>query len=176
MIARPRQSTRTDTLFPYTTLIRSFQLPDGRIFFAIPYERDFRLTGTTDADHEGPLDASHASAEEIEYRCEGANQYFRTAINPADVLWTYSGVRPLVEDGSGKPEAATRGYRIDLDCDEGAPLLTIYGGKITSYRHVAQHAVDELAAHVAALTRSEEHTSEPQSLMRISYAVFCLKK
>src|SRR3546814_8688941 len=107
MIARPRQSTRTDTLFPYTTLIRSFQLPDGRIFFAIPYERDFTLIGTTDADHEGPLDAIHASAEEIEYLCEGANQYFRTAINPA---------------------------------------------------------------------RSEEHTSEPQSLMRISYAVLCLKK
>src|SRR3546814_18867719 len=93
MIARPRQSTRTDTLFPYTTLIRSFQLPDGRIFFAIPYERDFTLIGTTDADHEGPLDAIHASAEEIEYLCEGANQYFRTAINPADVLWTYSGDR-----------------------------------------------------------------------------------
>jgi len=129
-----------------------FQLPDGRIFFAIPYERDFTLIGTTDADHEGPLHAIHASAEEIEYLCEGANQYFRTAITPADVVWTYSGVRPLVEDGSGKPEAATRGYRIDLDCDEGAPLLTIYGGKITSYRHVAQHAVDELAAHVAALT------------------------
>ena len=64
-------------------------------------------------------------------------------------MWTYSGVRPLVEDGSGKPEAATRGYRIDLDLEEGAPLLTIYGGKITSYRHVAEHAVDDLAAHVA---------------------------
>jgi glycerol-3-phosphate dehydrogenase len=129
-----------------------FQLPDGRIFFAIPYERDFTLIGTTDRDHDGPLDRIEASAEEIAYLCDGANLYFRTAITPADVVWTYSGVRPLVEDGSGRPEAATRGYRIDLDSDEGAPLLTIYGGKITSYRHVAQHAVDELAAHVAALT------------------------
>jgi len=100
----------------------------------------------------GSLADVHASAEEIAYLCEGANLYFRTAITPADVVWTYSGVRPLVEDGSGRPEAATRGYRIDLDCDEGAPLLTIYGGKITSYRHVAEHAVDELAAHVGALS------------------------
>jgi glycerol-3-phosphate dehydrogenase len=129
-----------------------FQLPDGRIFFAIPYERDFTLIGTTDADHDGSLADIHASGAEIDYLCEGANQYFRAAINPADVVWTYSGVRPLIEDGSGKPEAATRGYRIDLDCDEGAPLLTIYGGKITSYRHVAEHAVDELAGYIPALS------------------------
>ena len=129
-----------------------FQLPDGRIFFAIPYERDFTLIGTTDRDHDGPLDAIRASAEEVAYLCEGANLYFRAAIAPADVLWSFAGVRPLIEDGSGRPEAATRGYRIDLDSDEGAPLLTIYGGKITSYRHVAEHAVDELAALVPALT------------------------
>lgn len=129
-----------------------FQLPDGRIFFAIPYERDFTLIGTTDQDHDGSLDDIHASAEEIEYLCEGASQYFATPVTPADVVWTYSGVRPLIEDGSGRPEAATRGYRIDLDSDEGAPLLTIYGGKITSYRHVAEHAVDELAKVVEALS------------------------
>ncbi|NIJ38147.1 glycerol-3-phosphate dehydrogenase [Sphingopyxis panaciterrae] len=128
-----------------------FQLPDGRIFFAIPYERDFTLIGTTDLDHEGPLDGVHASADEIAYLCEGASLYFREPVTPADVVWTYSGVRPLIEDGSGRPEAATRGYRIDLDMAEGAPLLTIYGGKITSYRHVAEHAVDELAGHVSAL-------------------------
>lgn len=129
-----------------------FQLPDGRIFFAIPYERDFTLIGTTDQDHHGPLDGIHASDAEIAYLCEGASQYFRMPVTPADVVWTYSGVRPLIEDGSGKPEAATRGYRIDLDLEEGAPLLTIYGGKITSYRHVAEHAVDELADHVPALS------------------------
>ena len=138
-----------------------FQLPDGRIFFAIPYERDFTLIGTTDQDHEGSLADVHASAEEIAYLCEGANQYFAAQIGPDDVVWTYSGVRPLVEDGSGKPEAATRGYRIDLDMEEGAPLLTIYGGKITSYRHVAEHAVDDLAAHVAALTGARWTASAP---------------
>lgn len=129
-----------------------FQLPDGRIFFAIPYERDFTLIGTTDQDHEGPASEAKASDEEIAYLCEGASLYFRTPVTPADVVWTYSGVRPLIEDGSGRPEAATRGYRIDLDTNEGAPLLTIYGGKITSYRHVAEEAVDELADHIPALS------------------------
>ena len=129
-----------------------FQLPDGRIFFAIPYERDFTLIGTTDQDHHGSLAEVHASADEIAYLCEGASEYFREPVRPADVVWTYSGVRPLIEDGSGRPEAATRGYRIDVDLDEGAPLLTIYGGKITSYRHVAEHAVDELSDHLEAVS------------------------
>jgi glycerol-3-phosphate dehydrogenase len=129
-----------------------FQLPDGRIFFAIPYEQDFTLIGTTDVDHDGPASEAHASDEEIAYLCEGASLYFRTPVTPAEVVWSFSGVRPLVEDGSGRPEAATRGYRIDLDLEEGAPLLTIYGGKITSYRHVAEEAVDALARHVPALT------------------------
>ena len=129
-----------------------FQLPDGRIFFAIPYERDFTLIGTTDQDHDGSASEARASTEEIAYLCEGASEYFRAPITPADVVWTYSGVRPLIEDGSGRPEAATRGYRIDLDMEEGAPLLTIYGGKITSYRHVAEAAVDVLAEHIQALS------------------------
>ncbi|HMO75138.1 MAG TPA: glycerol-3-phosphate dehydrogenase [Sphingopyxis sp.] len=129
-----------------------FQLPDGRIFFAIPYERNFTLIGTTDVDHDGSPGEVEASAEEIAYLCEGASEYFRAPVAPADVVWSYSGVRPLIEDGSGRPEAATRGYRIDLDSDLGAPLLTIYGGKITSYRHVAEHAVDALAAEIPALT------------------------
>ncbi|MDO9361481.1 MAG: glycerol-3-phosphate dehydrogenase [Sphingopyxis sp.] len=129
-----------------------FQLPDGRIFFAIPYERDFTLIGTTDQDHVDPNILPRASDEEIAYLCEGASLYFREPITPADVVWTYSGVRPLIEDGSGRPEAATRGYRIDVDLAEGAPLLTIYGGKITSYRHVAEAAVDELVDHIPALT------------------------
>ena len=129
-----------------------FQLPDGRIFFAIPYERDFTLIGTTDQDHEGSLEGVHASPAEVDYLCEGASLYFREPVTPADVVWTYSGVRPLIEDGSGRPESATRGYRIDVDLEEGAPLLTIYGGKITSYRHVAEHAVDELSDHLEAVS------------------------
>jgi glycerol-3-phosphate dehydrogenase len=126
-----------------------FQLPDGRIFFAIPYEHDFTLIGTTDADHKRGLDHIEASADEIAYLCEGASHFFRTPVRPEDVVWSYSGVRPLVDDGSGKPEAATRGYRLDLsDAEDGAPILNIFGGKITTYRHLAEEAVDLLATRL----------------------------
>ena len=129
-----------------------FQLPDGRIFFAIPYERDFTLIGTTDRD-QAPGDPVRASDEEVQYLCDGASRYFAKVITPADVVWTYSGVRPLVDDGSGKPEAATRGYRLELsDKAGGAPLLSVYGGKITTYRHLAEEAVDLLAKRLPALT------------------------
>lgn len=129
-----------------------FQLPDGRIFFAIPYEQDFTLIGTTDVDHQGSLDEVHASDEEIAYLCSGASEYFRTPIEPADVVWTYSGVRPLVDDGSGRPEAATRGYRFEIDAEPGdAPLLSVFGGKITTYRHLAAEAVERLAPLCPAL-------------------------
>jgi glycerol-3-phosphate dehydrogenase len=129
-----------------------FQLPDGRIFFAIPYERDFTLIGTTDADHQGPLLDVRASQEEIAYLCEGASRYFARGVTPADVVWSYAGVRPLLDDGSGRPEAATRGYRIDLSPErEGAPLLSVYGGKITTYRHLGEEAADLLASRVPAL-------------------------
>jgi len=130
-----------------------FQLPDGRIFFAIPYEQDFTLIGTTDVDHKAGLDEVRASPEEIAYLCEGASEYFRTPITPADVVWTYSGVRPLVDDGSGKPEAATRGYRFEVDGgdDGSAPLLSIFGGKITTYRHLAAEAVERLVPFLPVL-------------------------
>ncbi len=127
-----------------------FQLPDGRIFFAIPYEQDFTLIGTTDRDHDGG--EPRASEEEIAYLCEGASLYFRKPVAPTDVVWTYSGVRPLLDDHSGKPEAATRGYRFDVsDTEEGAPILTVFGGKITTYRHLAQEAVELLAERMPVL-------------------------
>ena len=129
-----------------------FQLPDGRIFFAIPYEQDFTLIGTTDVDHTAGLDQVRASDEEIAYLCAGASEYFRTPVTPTDVVWTYSGVRPLVDDGSGKPEAATRGYRFEIDGGVGeAPLLSVFGGKITTYRHLAAEAIDRLASLCPAL-------------------------
>jgi glycerol-3-phosphate dehydrogenase len=130
-----------------------FQLPDTRICFAIPYEREFTLIGTTDADHHGPLSEVRASGEEIAYLCEAVSRYFAKPVAPADVVWTYSGVRPLADDGSGKPEAATRGYRLPLsEPEEGAPLLTVEGGKITSYRHLAEEAVDALAERLPVLS------------------------
>lgn len=135
-----------DHPFPYF-----FQLPDGRIFFAIPYEQDFTLIGTTDRDQQ-PGEPIVASEEEIAYLCEGASRFFARPVTPADVVWTYSGVRPLVDDGSGKPEAATRGYRFDLtEAHEGAPMLSVFGGKITTFRTLSQEAVDKLTIRVPAL-------------------------
>lgn len=140
-----------------------FQLPDGRIFFAIPYERDFTLIGTTDVDHDGTLDEVRASPEEIAYLCEGASEYFSQPVSPEDVVWTYSGVRPLVDDGSGKPEAATRGYRFELDggTDGTPPLLSVFGGKITTYRHLAAEAVERLAPFLTALKGGDWTGSAP---------------
>ena len=129
-----------------------FQGSDGRIIFAIPYEQDFTLIGTTDRDHTGPLSSIHADVGEIAYLCDGASTYFRKAVSPADVVWSYSGVRPLVDDHSGKPEAATRGYRFELSPEEeGVPILSVFGGKITTYRHLAEHAVEMLAERLPVL-------------------------
>ncbi len=139
-----------------------FQLPDGRIFFAVPYEQDFTLIGTTDAEHHGALDDVRAGEAEIAYLCEGVNRYFATSISPADVVWSYAGVRPLIDDGSGKPEAATRGYRLELsEAEEGAPLLTVYGGKITTYRHLAEEALDLLGDRLEGLSDKHWTASEP---------------
>ncbi|WDA39820.1 glycerol-3-phosphate dehydrogenase [Erythrobacter sp. BLCC-B19] len=133
-----------------------FQLPDGRIFFAIPYEQDFTLIGTTDVDHHGSLDEVRASPEEIAYLCAGASEYFRTPVTPADVVWTYSGVRPLVDDGSGRPEAATRGYRFEIDGGPGeAPLLSVFGGKITTYRELSAEAISKLVPFLPVLAGAD---------------------
>jgi len=128
------------------------QNPDGRIFFAIPYEDDFTLIGTTDADHKGTLDKIEATPEEIAYICDSANNYFRQRVTPADVIYSYAGVRPLVDDGSGKPETASRGYHFELDTDDGAtPILSVFGGKITTYRHLAESAMERLTPHLTAI-------------------------
>ena len=123
------------------------QNPDGRIFFAIPYEDDFTLIGTTDADHHGSLDNVTATTDEIAYLCESAGAYFKQELTPADVVYSYAGVRPLVDDGSGRPEAVSRGYHFDIDADAsgGSPMLSVFGGKITTYRHLAESAIGKLA-------------------------------
>ncbi|HEV3043798.1 MAG TPA: glycerol-3-phosphate dehydrogenase [Roseiarcus sp.] len=127
-----------------------FQNADNRIIFAIPYERDFTLIGTTDRDYVGDPARVRASAEEIEYLCRSASEYFASPIKAADVVWTYSGVRPLYDDGASAAQAATRDYVLELDETGGAPILSIFGGKITTYRRLAQHALEKLAAHIGA--------------------------
>ena len=125
-----------------------FQGSDGRIIFAIPYEDDFTLIGTTDKDHQGsPLDA-RCTDEERDYLCAFASQYFAKPVTADDVVWSYSGVRPLYNDGAKSATAATREYVLSLDDGAGhaeAPLLNVFGGKITTYRRLAENALAKLA-------------------------------
>jgi len=121
-----------------------FQNGDGRIVFAIPYENDFTLIGTTDRDFTGDLKNITASSEEIGYLCTAASSYFEQGITPQDIVWSYSGVRPLYDDGTEAAQAATRDYTLELDAGAGAPMLSIFGGKITTFRRLAEAALDKL--------------------------------
>lgn len=126
--------------FPYI-----FQNPDGRIVFAIPYEDDFTLIGTTDVDFEGDPGQVSISEEEVAYLCSAVNAYFNRKIEPADVVWSYSGVRPLYDDEAESASSATRDYVLELDQgDDRAPLLSVFGGKITTYRRLAEQALEKL--------------------------------
>lgn len=121
-----------------------FQQPDGRIVFAIPYEQDFTLIGTTDIEHKGDPGTVGIDAEEIDYLCEAANRYFDQQTQPDDLVWSYSGVRPLLDDKENNASEITRDYQIQLD-NSGAPLLNVFGGKLTIYRRLAEDAVDQIA-------------------------------
>jgi glycerol-3-phosphate dehydrogenase len=120
-----------------------FQNVDRRIIFAIPYEHEFTLIGTTDVEyHQDAADVA-IDADEIAYLCELATRYFRRHVSPAEVIWSYSGVRPLLEDESSDPSSVTRDYSFELDAD-GPPLLSVFGGKITTYRRLAEDALARL--------------------------------
>lgn len=122
-----------------------FQNADGRIIFAIPYEGAFTLIGTTDVEWPGDAAAVRIDAAETAYLCEQVSRYFARPVAPADVVWSYAGVRPLIDDESGNPAAATRDYRLELTQQAGgAPLLSVWGGKITTFRKLAEQAGDEL--------------------------------
>jgi glycerol-3-phosphate dehydrogenase len=128
-----------------------FQNADGRVLFVIPYEREFTLVGTTDQDFSGDLGDVRASAAEIAYLCQSASAYLRTAVTPDMVVWSYSGVRPLFDDGSSEPQEATRDYVLKLDAPPGDPaLLSVFGGKITTYRRLAEAALALLRPHLPA--------------------------
>jgi len=124
-----------------------FQNEDGRIIFAIPYERDYTLIGTTDVPYSRGEGAVVATDAEIDYLCKAASEYFERPVTAESVVWTYSGVRPLYEDHSSDASEVTRDYVLDLKkSDSGAPLLSIYGGKITTSRRLAEHALSRLDA------------------------------
>ena len=122
-----------------------FQGRDGRIIFAIPYETDFTLIGTTDADHPEASVKPVCTPAERDYLIDFINGYLAQPIGADDVVWTFSGVRPLFDDGATSASAATRDYVLERDDSRGAPALNVYGGKITTYRRLAESALDRIA-------------------------------
>jgi len=137
-----------------------FQNADNRVIFAIPYEHNYTLIGTTDQPYdlsEGPVKISQ---EEINYLCEAASEYFEKDISPTDVAWDYAGVRPLYDDKSENASAVTRDYVLDIEeFTEGAPFLSIYGGKITTSRKLAEHAMQKLGKYYGHKDKDWTETS-----------------
>lgn len=120
-----------------------FQNPDGRIMFAIPYQDEFTLIGTTDRDFTGnPADVRISDAE-IDYLCRAASEYFSDPVGREDIVWTYSAVRPLFDDGASKAQEATRDYVLRVENGD-APLLNVFGGKLTTYRRLAESALEKI--------------------------------
>jgi glycerol-3-phosphate dehydrogenase len=121
------------------------QNPDQRIVFAVPYEHDFTLIGTTDIPYEDDPANVNISAEETNYLCQSVSRYFRVPVTPADVVRSYSGVRPLYDDHAENASAVTRDYVLDVESGGGQPaLLSVFGGKITTFRKLAEHALEKL--------------------------------
>ena len=128
-----------------------FQNSDGRIFFAIPYEGEFTLIGTTDQDYTGDPAKVAITEKEIEYLIEGAGSYFKEPIKRDDIVWTYSGVRPLFDDGASAAQEATRDYVLKSEGGgDSAPLVNIFGGKITTYRRLAESMLEKINALIGA--------------------------
>ena len=133
----------TETLFDHDRAY-FFQGSDNRIIFAIPYEDDFTLIGTTDQDHDGDPANPVCTEAEADYLRKFASEYFERPIQKSDIVWSFSGVRPLYDDGANSATEATRDYVITLR-DEGPPLLNVFGGKITTYRRLSEAALAKLA-------------------------------
>lgn len=122
-----------------------FQNSDDRIIFAIPYENDYTLIGTTDAEQDNIFEKPKISQSEIDYLCEMASEYFKEPVKQEDVVWTYSGVRPLYDDGASKAQEATRDYVIRQEETLGdGSLFNIFGGKITTFRRLAESVMEEI--------------------------------
>jgi glycerol-3-phosphate dehydrogenase len=123
-----------------------FQTADGRVCFAIPYERDFTLIGTTDEDVAGDPANPKITEKETDYLLDAVSDYFAKPVTRASIRWTYAGVRPLYDDGASEAKAATRDYVVAMDAPAGQPpMLSVYGGKITTFRRLAEHALERLA-------------------------------
>jgi glycerol-3-phosphate dehydrogenase len=129
-----------------------FQNADGRICFAIPYEGNFTLIGTTDEDHKGDPGKPEISMRERDYLLASVSEYFKKPVTQDMVRWTYAGIRPLYDDGASKAQEATREYVLKLEAPENQPpLLSVFGGKITTFRKLAEAVMDKIAAFFPGL-------------------------
>lgn len=137
------------------------QNKDGRVVFVLPYEGKYSLIGTTDVEYKGDPAEVAIDRAEVEYLCAAVSRFFRHPVTPDEVQWTYSGVRPLVDDGSGKPSAVTRDYILEMEEIEGAPLLSVYGGKLTTFRRLSEEAGNKV---VRALGRGRGPWTEKAPL------------
>jgi glycerol-3-phosphate dehydrogenase len=126
-----------------------FQNDDGRVVFALPFEGAFTLIGTTDTPISGDPRRVEVSVDDQSYLLAVANRFFRSKLGAADIVWQFAGVRPLDDDGSDSPSAVSRDYRLELETGSGAPILHVIGGKITTYRRLAEAALDHLKPHFA---------------------------
>lgn len=137
------------------------QNDDRRVVFMIPYGDHHTLVGTTDVPFDGDADSVGASDAEAEYLCRAAGRYLARPVDPAQIAWRYAGVRPLYDDGTSDPSAVTRDYTLRVDTDAGAaPVLSVYGGKITTYRRLAEHALRDLAPYFPGM-KGEWTATEP---------------
>ncbi|MCB9944313.1 MAG: glycerol-3-phosphate dehydrogenase [Geminicoccaceae bacterium] len=127
------------------------QNTDKRVIFVNPYEKDLTLIGTTDIPYQGPAEEVSIAAHEIDYLLSVLNRYFKRSLNREDVLHSFSGVRPLYDDDAENPSAVTRDYVFDIDDSAGPPILSVFGGKITTYRKLAEHALDKLRPFFAGM-------------------------
>src|SRR4030081_2297600 len=132
----------------------------GRIVFVIPYQDDFTLIGTTDRDYDGDPAKVKASTDEIKYLCDAVSEYLAHPVKPEDVVWTYAGVRPLYDDGASEAKAAPRDYVFELDTPGGVPLLSVFGGKITTYRRLAEEALERLSPYLRSAKAREGWTAK----------------
>jgi glycerol-3-phosphate dehydrogenase len=129
------------------------QAQDRRIVFVLPFAREFALIGTTDENFVGDLNSVAPEPSEIAYLCNVVNRYFRDKVTPDELVWSFSGVRALYDDHADRPEDVTRDYELVLDQRNGAPLLTIYGGKITTHRKLAEAALAQIGHFFGARPR-----------------------
>lgn len=140
----------------------ALQHTDRRLVFVIPYQQGFTLIGTTDVPWIGAPGACEIDPAEIEYLCGVVNRCFKRQVSPADIVWSYAGIRALQDDGSARASAVTRDYALELDAADGrAPLLSVIGGKLTTYRQLAELALERLAPHLGGLPGSSWTASAP---------------